>query len=359
MFASRSLAVQQGRENDRVTSALPVIVLEVPSARALGRLDKSVLPAILSFIVHDVGDVVHCGTEPTYASLRCAGIAFQRPITDYSSLFPQKSVVLDGFTDWTGRTHSSSPCTIDCWHVASGSIESFLKRFADRLLHDEHESPPSILFIDSLMPILSQPRSLPALIALLGRCRSSKSVRAFISSVDSVADHSSPQESSFIRAVRRFVTTHVAARQVSLGRKHSGVVESSLVEMIIKRLRPSGRVSITHLLARYNEQHRKLDVIQMKNTSAGSIAPDTARQVDDLLLHRINEMGLTFNVGLTEPEKDARRNTQLSYVHKDEGVANAALVLNPKHLAVENDTGEVDGESRASDDEEIEESEDV
>jgi Elongator subunit Iki1 len=376
MFVSRSFGRDRGGSGESATrsddvSRMPFIVVEEPHPRSSEHLDKGVIPAILAWIIQDLTALHQSAqTVDKPAGVNPIGIAAVRPVSAYTESMPPHSIIYDGFC---GNQSSTVQRRIDAWNPSG--FDNLLSTLDS---HADDSGANGILFvIDSLTSYARLGLDLTAFAAGLERWRASQRVLAILSTV-LVWPGLAADEQIVSDALKSMANTRVTVSQSALTPRPVGLedgLESAtrklgmpastcVVDVGITRLLPSGRVNIEHVKATYNHithslvvasvQERKYDSHTLRQNS--SVAEETAAR------EKMERLGLTFNLGLTDQERAARDGVCLPYVHQSKEIADTGLDLHPKYLSTDRtkDVDSTDGYYSPDEyDEEYEESEDV
>jgi hypothetical protein len=397
MFVSRSIAgdsdIRRGSTspNDEPTTAslpgtCPFILVEAPTATSPDALDSGVIPALLALISGDIKSTLrsaYIGDELPEVSV--AAVTLSRPVYALASALPPTSTVLDGFSDWAGYSHEDTgpECIGECVHVsASGGGQSVLDALTacTRPQADSADGDDGlvVLVLDDLGPLLRVIPDVTCIAHALEDWRSTGRVAAFIACLTETSQKTNSRDAMFANALKRLAITRVRVSQATslppagVSRtRHAGMV-SSIVDIAVTRLRPSGRVHVENTAAVLDDSFGKCTLTVTTEASDDGKprkAEDEAAREEGSARERMAKLGLTFNVGLTEQERAARSSVRLPYVHQNEDLANSGLELHPESLQLSNSSRHDSGGSTAQSpsssssdedmDEEFEESEDV
>jgi Elongator subunit Iki1 len=366
----------------------PFILVDVPAASSPEALDVGVIPALLALIAEDVASALHAlcvsDAEPP---VRVAAVALSRPVLAIASTLPPKSIVRDGFSDWAGYSHtgSLSDCNGDCVHVAGADgaqavLDALTACTAPATASSTDANGAVILVVDDIGPLLRAIPDVTCVARALDGWRVTGRAVAFIAALSEPTDLSSERDVRFANTLKRLATTHVrvsqAAPLASSGKPFSERrnMVSSTVHFAVTRLRPSGRVYVEATTALFDCSAEKCTLVvssDMSGDKSVSEAGEETQPEEHVAREKMAKLGLTFNIDLTQKEREARRNVRLPYVHQDEDLANSGLELHPESLRLsaldrtttqdlDVNSGSSTSSSSADDlNEEYEESEDV
>jgi Elongator subunit Iki1 len=297
-------------------------------------------------------------------------VATVRPVSAYTESMPPHSIIYDGFC---GNQSSTVQRRIAAWNPSGfDNVLSTLDSHAD------DSSADGILFvIDSLTSYARLGLDLAVFAAGLERWRTSRRVLAILSTV-LVWPGLAADERIVADALKSMANTRVTVSQatktprpVGLGddlesatRKLEMPASTCVVNVCITRLLPSGRVNIEHLKATYNHITHALVVApgQEPEGDEHTLRQESSFAEEAAAREKMERLGLTFKLGLTDQERAARDGVCLPYVHQSKEIADAGLELHPKYLSAERtkDVGSADAYYSPDEyDEEYEESEDV
>jgi Elongator subunit Iki1 len=372
MFVSRTFGHdssefhKDGRNQVDIWSTPFIFVEEPPPENASGQLDKGLVPALLALITEDIG-ILRQRLNPRGipVSVTPIVVALARPISSYAALASANGIIVDGFSDWHGihAGRSSAPKNYASIPTSDGFEEVLNALEAHSLCVEANQA---IYIVDSLNPCSRVDDFLPRLTASLEQWRSSTRIAAFVTSFRNTCG-SSGRERFICEALKALATTRVNFSLPALSTlpgEFRGTIDSTLtnVEICISRLRPSGRVHLERVTAKYNPSTGALTVLQAEELpEAAKSTPTPNYSTDEFAARkRMEELGLTFKVDLTDQERAARDGVQLPYVHQNEEIADSGLEMHPQYLSTDRDQTSAGGYSSPDEcDEEYEESEDV
>jgi Elongator subunit Iki1 len=370
MFASRTfgheISDKDGVNEVDIWSTPFIFVEEPPQSNASQQLDKGIVPALLALIAKDIGNLrQRLNPRGLPASVTSILLALARPVSSYAALASANGIVVDGFRDWHGIHACSDSDQQNCVSISAASgFEKVLNALDTR--SQGVGMSQSIYIVDSLNPCSRVDDFLPRLTAALEQWRSSSRIVAFVTSFRNTCG-SSDRERFICEALKALATTRVTVctpASSTLPGGFRGGIEStpSIVEICISRLRPSGRVHVERVTALHNPSKGTLTVLQPDEllNQAKTIPPPSDSTEEAAARKRMELLGLTFKVDLTDQERAARDGVQLPYVHQNKEIADGGLEMHPKYLSADRDQTAV-GEYSSPDEceEEYEESEDV
>lgn len=353
------------RHSSQSVSEAPLLVLEYDAA-GKDRVNNDVFRAMLRYTIVDAIEAVLTEGK-CQSNVILAG--FDRPAQEYLELLESvreqysglKFLILDCFSSRGGRKRGAlytSPNECDKDAIVSCPLYDVEQKHQVQVLEskitdssgafgDKASRGPSLLVIDSLNSLLNK-HCLSKVIEFISKLRSENTMgtsehlgdapRAVDVLISTFRTVHNDNRSLISRIVRDTSTTHLYLSQGykvehAHGREQGTLGKTPTPKARVVRRKPSGRVAIEQYLALINGKGR-LELLEKDATEAGHLRVNSEQDEADSgsVADMMSKMGLSFNMALSESEKQARARVALSFEHQDESLANTALVQNPREL---------------------------